>query len=481
MKKVKFITSILCLSFLFVGCDNTNNSSHNVSNVSEKVSTAMMSLRRKTHKVNVNQTVTVLKGTDAISITQEYNNVYGFYYEGEERAFSRQLSSLFADIDPISGAYKESTIRTYNNQEEFYFKNIEDGTAYVETINVNNQLTKSTISSYDEDNGIYSPIIYDQEFKNPFDYISLRDVVVNSDNTLSFINSKADYLADCYGTIGLNFIKSNQINLDSNGKITSIDFVIDDWEGETFTRKNTLSITFDYDDNVDAIDSIHLKPFTNDNPILASALKTLENKTNFTYIKEYYSETNKNNNSTKMINHRIKGYFTQSEVFFHHEATENDDTPYINGDYTDYKCKINDSGSYTSYEYVLYTTEYKWNVSKLSGGSAYIIDDFSGIGPSFMNLSASIFKKVDDYTYEIESSLLETIGTYFDYQMLGVQTGLFDGYTTGLSIKLNQDGNIEVINASYISEMIETKVKFYIQDIGTTSIPEWSDKIVTVF
>lgn len=474
MKKKSLL--LLFLTIPLVAC-NQGTSLEIPEETPSIIKNALHSLKEKTHIANVHQTVSVFRddtgGTyQYVDITQEYDNVFTHYYGENERSFARQTSSLYADLDKETGEKIDDTIRTNENQEERYFKNFEDGTVYTEDIDISNKVLHYVAASYDEDTGIYSPIIFDSEFKNPFDYITVRDFEINEDNkTLKLINQKADYIAECYNTIGLNFITDNTVNLDENGRIESIDFVIDDLRGNNYTRKNTFSVEYSYGDDIKVE---HYQAFTNDNPELQNALQILKDKKNFTYIKKFCETDDEEE-------HTIKCYFTEDVVYFHHLETENDTHPYAVGDYIDYKSVLNDDGKYTCYEYT-YTSgpSYKWSVCKLSGSSDYIIDDFSGIGPSFMDLDASIFTKIDDNKYQIESLLLPSIGKYFDYGMLGVQSGVFDGSTTKLTITLDNNGEIEVIDASFISEMKQYVLQFTIEDIGTTTIPTWMNDNVPV-
>lgn len=489
-KKSLLLLALTTLTLPLMGCDNQNTTS-----ISTMVKTAVDSLKEKTHTANISQSVTITKdevyesedtGEDkfqpvVVDIFQEYNNSFTYFYENNERAFSRTTSSLFADLDKSTGQKIESTIREYQNSEEFYFKNNENGTAYTEEIDVKNNLISYTVATYDENTGLYTPILFDYEFKNPFDFIAYRDVQIKEDGkTLTLINQKADFLADCYQTIGLNFIDDNTIYLDNNGRISSIEFTISDLVGDTFTRKNTFSINYSFDSS-----SInHLEPFKNNNPELQEALDVLDNKKNFTYIKEYLeSEETDANGKPVVPSDKITGYFTENEVYFHHlenKETGIDEHPYAVGDLYDYKSVLNENGTYTCYEYTPDGVQFKWGIVKASGSSDYIIDNFEGIGPSFMNLDASIFTKIDDKTYEIEPLLLPSIGKYFDYGMLGVQSYVFDGNTTKLSITLNDEGEIDVIDAWFVFEMVTYKIKFTIKDIGTTEIPEWSNVVVPV-
>lgn len=464
MKKkiILWLTSLVVLLPMMSGCAEKEYPPSDV------VKTALASVRTS-HKVYIEQTTTVLKPQDplAVDIHIAYDNEYGYYYQGDEKSFSRLIHSTFVDLDKETGEWNETTIRTKIHPEERYFKD-EDGTVYAETINIKNEIEKVTYAFFDNETGVYRPVIFDTQFKNPFDYITYRDIKENEDGTLTLLHEKADFLASCYDAIGMNFIQENVIHLNEQGEIASIDFVIPDLVEPTYTRRNTLSLEYIRGEN---IRFSHRQVYTNENPQLQMALSVLKDQTNFTYIKQYM-------NHDGTIQNTIKSYFTKEEVFFHQHDEINASALYQGGDDYDYKVILDpNTNTYTCYEYTSGTAGWKWNVCMISSTAPYILEDFSEIGPSFMDMSAAIFKKIDDTTYEIEKDMVSTIGKYFDYGMQGCQSYVFDGSTTSLTIELNDQGEIDVIKARFRFEQVETMVEFYIQDIGTTVIPTWSGSI----
>lgn len=453
--------------------------------ISPVIKTALNSLKGKSHKVNIKQTVSVLRPIPEgmtpedpqwnylpLDLYQEYNNTFGYYYQDDGTAFSRKTSSLYADLDKLTGEFIPNSVRQYDNPQEIFWKDNQTGTVYTEKLSIQNELSTYTSAYYDEETGIYLPIVYDSEFKNPFDFITYRDFEFKDDGkTLRLINDKEDFLAECYNSIGMNFIEDTTIKLDSKGRISSIEFVIPDLVSETYTRKNTISLSYEINDDIKIN---HLKPFENNNPELQNALDVLDNQKNFTYIKELsYDKVDAEGNVTPFKD-RVKGYFTEDEIYFHHETSDNDTHPYINGDDYDYKSIKNDDVTYTCYEYTPDGYTFDWKIVMLSSSAPYIIDSFAGIGPSFMDINASIFAKTEENTYDIEPELLSTSGKYFDFQMYGVQSAALESTTTQITIKLNNEGNIEYIESAFVFNMTQYHLKYYIQDIGTTEIPEWS-------
>lgn len=462
-------TYSLCFLALasLASCGNSDNNQQQ-NDIPEIVKKAVQSLRGQSHIVDIKETITILKPNDntAIDIYLEYDNHYGYYYGDNEKSFSRQTSHIFVDLDKETGEWIDESIRTSSSPKELYFKDEDDGTVYIEKNTVYNTIDKQTLANYDEDLGVYTPIIFDHEFKNPFDYISYRDVAVKEDGkTLTLLREKADFLAECYGIAGLNFIKDNSITLNEEGQIESITFDIPDLVETSFTRKNTFTVTYQRSED---IKFQHIEPFTNQNPELQKALDVLDGKTNFTYTKQYVGEDD-------YVENNLVAFFTKEEVFFHQHYDESDTAPYTGADDYDYKVLLNeDYVTYTCYEYTNHSSGWYWDLSMLSANAPYILDSFAEIGPSFMDIDASIFKKIDEKTYEVETALLPSIGKYFDYGMVGCQSLVLDGYTSHFIITLDDLGNIETIDTGYAYSLEKSRIIYSISDIGTTTIPDWS-------
>ena len=455
------LTSILAVS-IFAGCAPTNPD--------ETISTAIASLKNKSHLVTVEQDVAILKPLfpEVCDIYNYYKFDIGYFYSETEKSYSLVTESLFCDLDKETGETLENTIRKNKTNKELYFKDV-DGTAYQEYVSFQNEVVKNTMAFYDEDTGYYQPVIFDSEFKNPWDYITTRDLVVNKDGKLTLINEKADFVAECYGAIGLNFVADNVVNTDDQGRIISIDFIINDLVEANYTRTNTMSVVYSGHDTAKLT---HYTPSTNNNPELQAAFDSIKEATNYTYAKEYtYSY-----GATKDL---ITGYFTKDEIYFRHHTEQGNEHPYAEGDDYDYKAKINEDGeTYLAYEYVLGADAWDWKVVMLSGSSPYILYSFQEAGPKFYEINASIFTKIAENTYEIEPHFLKDAGAYFDFGFLGVNSAAFEGYTDKMVITLNADGSINKIETGFTFMGTEYPINYYLYDIGTTSIPSWSNEKV---
>ena len=478
--------SILCLSALLAlvslaGCgpttsEPTTNPSTSqepttapVVTPSEKVINAVASLKEKSHYVDVAQDVAIYKPKfpEVCDIYNKYTYTFGYFYSETEKSYSIKTETEFCDLDKETGEKIFETIRKNSTAERLYFKD-KDGTAYSEEVTFQNEVVTYTQAFYDEDLGYYKPVIFDSEFKNPWDYISLRDVKENSDGTLTLINEKADFLAECYQTVGLNFVAGNTIHLDDQGRITSIEFQIDDLVEENYTRTNTFTVTYS---GRDTAKLTHRTPSTNENPKLQEALNSIIDKKNYTYQKEYIYAYG----ATKDL---ITGYFTEEEIYWRHHTEQGNEHPYTSGDDYDYKSKLMEDGTYVGYEYNLRADAWDWGIVYVSSSYPYIIDTFEENGPRFYTIDASIFKQIDEFTYEIEDYFLRESGQYFDYGFLGVNSAAFETNTNKMVIHLAEDYSLEKVETGFTFMGVDTYINYYLKDIGTTEIPSWSDYAV---
>lgn len=476
MKKhlILSIASLLMITSL-AGCGGGSDPSETptIPEINEKVKTAIDSLRNHSHYVHVEQDVAIYKPSqpEVCDIYNLYIYDIGHFYSETERSYSIKMEREFCDLDKETGEKLENTIRHSDVPEMLYFKDMEDGTAYIEEVTYQNELKSTTVAFYDEDSGIYQPVIFDSEFKNPWDYISYRDVAIKEDGNLTLINEKDDFLAECYETVGLNFVSDNTILLDDQGRITGVEFQIDDLVEENYTRTNSLSVVYS---GLDTAVLKHRAPSTNNNPELQAAFDSIKNVKNYTYSKEFtYSY-----GATKDY---ITGYFTEEEIYFRHHTEAGIEHPYTTGDDYDYKVKINNDGvTYTGYEYNLKGDTWKWGVIMVSGTSPYILENFEESGPKFYEIDASIFKKIDERTYQIEDYFLLDSGSFFDYGMLGVQSAAFEGNTSKMIITLGEDGSLEKVETGFKFMGVDYYINYYLSNIGTTEIPEWSNQEVKI-
>ena len=474
-KSILTLTALLAITTL-VGCGPTSDpstpsTSEPSVDISSKVKNAVASLRGSSHYVDVLQDVAIYKPLfpEVCDIYSKYHYTFGYFYKGEEKSYSKKTESEFCDLDKETGEPIPNTITRSSTDEYLYFKD-DDGTVYSEEINFQNEIVQYTQAFYDQNTGYYKPVIFESEFKNPWDYISYRDLREREDGTLTLVNEKADFLAECYNTVGLNFISDNTINLDDQGRIISIEFIIDDLVEERYTRTNSFSVQYSGHDTAELK---HRTPYTNDNPKLQAALNSIKDKQNYTYQKEYIYAYG----ATEDL---ITGYFTPTEIYWRHHTEENNLHPYIGGDDYDYKSVQIENGTFIAHEYSLRGDTWDWSVVHVSSSTPYVIDTFEGNGPRFYEINASIFKQIDELTYEIEPYFLRKSGQYFDFGFLGVNSGALESGTNKLIVHLNEDYSLKKVETGFTFMGVDTYINYYLKDIGTTQIPEWYNDPVKI-
>lgn len=471
MKKLSAISLLLVSFASLVACSNGNESNLQTE---EKIKTAISSLRNITHTVNLDQSVTLRydhskdnKGEQTVDFTNVFHLTHTHIYgEDNLRAYKTKSYTELYDLDKDTGKMNESTYRINRHDEALYFK-LPNGYAQREYIDVTNTVKTAISAYYDENTGRYTPIMFDTEFKNPFDYISFRDVYLRDDGTLTIINEKIEFLMECYGSIGLNKIKDNTLILNDAGAITSISFDIPDEVGSNYVRHNTVNLTFT---NIGETQN-HLTSLTNDNPDLKAAFDDFKTYTNYTYTKTYLGDKQLSDDTKDNF---IKGYFTEDVIYFHHNEKPTDDKPYEGGDDIDYKAVKKNDGKYYVYEYVMTTTTYNWGAVMASSTVQLSYDNFEAVGPQFGMISPNIFKKTGDKTYEIDDYFLSIIGKYMDYQMMGVASEAFNGGTTKCVITLTEDNKIDEILTSFTFMGDTFNLSYKLSDVGTTVVPSWA-------
>ena len=470
MKKITLLSTLLASLLTLGACANTSTSddSEPINDVDEIIDIALGSLKYHSHDVSISETVKIWKPNDkyAVDIYQAYEFDYGYYYDGNNKAHRTVTNGVFADLDKVDGEIVESTKRETKSIEYLYHKNLDDGTAYFSEIDIYNELHTFTAAVQDMNSGAYIPIMFDDEFKNPFDYITTRDLTYNKDtNTIDLAVDKANFLIDCYSLIGINLITKATLNLNESGYISSIDFEIAQEIEETYSRINTLEISYR---NHDTAKLYYIAPFTHDNPELALALKEHKGLKNFTYNKDYYFEGER-------FDH-IEGYFTELGIYFHH-GSKHDTDSYKNGDNYDYKVMPKSPDMWQVYELTANDEAvWSWKEVWASPSQPYYLESFEECGPTYFNISPAIFKNIGNHQYEVEAQLLPTIGQYFDYGVWGVDSFVLESSTNKCVITLNEDGTLKQFDIGFNFQSTQTDVRFYYTDIDTTVLPTWMNQ-----
>lgn len=464
---------------------------------SEVAQKALASLKKVNHEVDVDMSATVYRVSESeVGIRLDYRYVYDYYYgDNGERGYgiatTRDAYDVFYQYDEDGNiVYDEDGNAQYeldhtsstSTTPATYWKDLETGSAVSESLGVDNVVYESFLADYDDDTGIYTPYVFDSQFKNPWDYIRASDLTLDEDGVLHLDTAKADFLIDCYNGTAINWVEDCVVNLDEEGAISGLTFSIPDQTTVgLYTRVTTFEVAYSRhgEETVE-----HVTPLTNDNPELATALSCLDEATSYTYTRDVAIPEG----TTLTTQYQTTvGYYTEDYVLYHqiYQGTERDDAQnaefYEGGDDHDYRVLWSEEDQlYYVYEYIYGTTQWDWSIVYISGTTLYTFSDFSEIGPSFGwgNISSSVFTKVtegDVTYYEADSSVMDTIGAYFDNQFVGVHSDYLDGGTEYCRVYLTSDGTaIDHVETGFTYSGYDYQLTYTLEDINSTSIPSWA-------
>lgn len=462
----------------------------------EKAQTALASLHRNNHKAKVHFVTTVYRidmaypGEVGIQLDMTYDLAYT--YTEDVRGFSQAIKRISRDTayvldddgNIVTDEDGNPTHHLVNEQESdtpvtVYWRDEESGTALSENVTELNEIETLYMSDYDYNTGFYQPIIFDEEFRNPWDYIRSSDILEYQDGSLHLDLEKGNFLVDCYFGTSVNWIDDIAINVDANGAISSLVLSIPDIGDDRYTRSNTMEVTYSDHGSLNTVK--HVQPYTHDNPALAEALLCLEEVDNFTYTRHI----DITNNDNILPNPDTVGYYTPEYVLFHNVLPEEDlpagttnEQFYELGDAYDYRILPNEEdGLWYVYEYTYSGYTWSWGVASLSGTTAYTFPSYEDIRLDFSMVDASVFVQDEDnpLVYVAEDNIVDALGTYFDNPFLGVHSTYLEDSTLYLIITLTDDGKaIKTVETGFSEGTADYALTFTLSDIGTTSIPSWA-------
>ena len=460
------VTSSSSASSSSENSSSESSSSQQTLTPEEIIQYALETAQTVSHKVQFVENVYLKYPTDKyqVDLYQQYSFDLGYYYENDEEAYTNATKTVMADLNKGTEDINPYTRREKTTQEQQYFRR-SNGKAYIEQHTLENKVEKVAVKVQDFETGNYVDLMFDENFLNPFKNIEIGDLTYNDNGTLSIAKDKCNQLLRGFGAIGLNNVEGITITLDDNYHFASLEVNVPDDVQETYTRKNAFEITYT---GFNETTITHLAPYTNNNPALAEALTKYENETNFTYVKDYYEDNVRTDH--------IEGYYTPELVFFHH-GTLTDTTPLKYGSTYDYKCVLNEDGIYDVYDYTFYDEDYyTWNVIYASAELPYTIPTFRDIGPTYFFISPAVFQNIGNNQYKAEAGVVTTIGQYFDYEVWGVDTYLFETNTLDCIIELDEDNCIELVTITTHFESHDIKCEYHYENVGDTFIPHWIDE-----
>lgn len=445
--------------------DSSSSSSQSSEKTPEEIAKALSSLRKNSHQVEISSIVKVTHpdNNQAIDIQVATDETIKHSYADGERGYQVSGKRVNSDLEKETGEPIEATATTHPIAEQTIFENPEDGLAYSEILNVDNTVSRSLPSIQNSETGIYDPIVFASEFKNPWDYIEEKDLSYEKDGNIHLDLDKAEFLKECYGLSSVNKADDCVVNLDSNGNIATLRFAIEDLVASNFVRQSTLDVS--YSRHGEKVVE-HVTPLTNQNPELETALSALKTAKNFTYEKTIENLSD----GTKML---TTGYYDKENgLAFFHQGEE--DKPYTAGDNYDYVASYQKDGDYAGkwlgYEYV-FSSSWNWSTIMVSSTAPYVIDSWDELIPQFDSVSAAVFTNTDG-VYTADKRLDASIASYFDNPFLGANSEalLTDG--TGLSLTL-KDGKIDTVSTGFDFMGTDYKVTFTLKDIDSTTLPSY--------
>lgn len=470
MKKI-IKTSLIALSiFSLASCDSSSSITSSTSQTpivsDEVIAKAISNLKDTSYTVTSSFEIFVKRKDEAVSTKRTDQRTLKYTFE--EKAFATEASSTFSNYLPNkeTGELEQTNdTRTSKIPYTAYFKDEETGNAYVEELTTQNTLDIKTSAIYDEDTASYDPIVFDNTFKNPFNYLKDSDFTKDSTGVYHLESKKALFLAECFQNTSLKHIEDVTVSLNnSNFSSFNFTFAIDDTDRYTLTNTYNVAIS-----NIGNTIINHTKTYDNNNPELQALFDKMKQATSYTYTKSFI-ETDGNESA---IIDDTTGFFTQKAVFFHHNIEKYPNSMYEDGQDYDYKLVKESDNIYYAYEWnkANDNVPFAWAQCYVSATTPLTYETFKDIGPTFYDLSPALFIKQSDGSYNIADEFAFTISSYFDNQFIGVHTDMFEGNTTSFNLKLTDEGF--ELTTSYVMENKPQNVSFSLKNINNTTLPSY--------
>lgn len=474
----------------------------------ERIKTALDSLRGQTHTAQMHYLVAVeYPGTSGAigepigpAIENNIDYTYGYLADGT-RATAVGGETIVADWDSGSSSIYEGSETVTTTPTTVYWRDGENGLAETQTRTIANDVKYSYAADYDESTGDITPIIFDSEFRNPWDYIDYDDLYfapnASGIEELHLSQRKADFFAQTYDVTGANTISDAIVTLDDQGRISGLNLIIEALSQDNFRRINEFSFTYDHD--VDTAEYFTEKtPYDNDrNPELASYFSAfnsaVQDEKNYVYTKVV--DTSSETSVLTRPHQGVTGYFTKDKVYFSQwgyndnemdgqepPAEDNEDWKdhfYTGTDNYDYAAIRGNNGIYTGYEYTIGGNEWGWGPITVSSSAYYTLNSYAEIGPTFFQINPAIFNYVDENEelgahYTVDDDLLASIGSYFDFQFLGVHSSAMESSTKTFDLYLK--GTVMTVKCSFTVLDTNNSVVFTFDSasIGQDRMPDWA-------
>ena len=429
---------------------------------------------------------------------------YSYYYgEDGERATASGGSTTYGDWDrtnqqPIPGRYNTTSIPV-----SVYWRDPESGMSITENRDYDNTVSSFIAANMDEITGEVVPVIFDSEFDNPWDFVDYEDfshVEGEDANKYHLALNKAEFFAQAYGSTGMNTVTDAIVTLGDDGRISKLELLTETLSGGTseedvtYTRSNTYTIDYTYEDRTAELFT-HKTPYEeNRNPELQSVFDrfatALATEQSYRYDKKmvWTSSLELDEDDPSLDGKTgMTGFFTADNIYFRQwgpntDSYTDDGAFYNNGDNYDYGAVRQADGTYLGYEC---TTDgegmepsVSWGPIVVSTSALYTFENYAQIGPTFNLMDADIFNKGDDGWYTLDDELLARSGGFFDFSFLGVHSTNLEDSTESFRLKLEKDADKEndytlTVETTFSMMDLSYTVTFTFDtaSIGTTDLP----------
>jgi len=433
------------------------------------IAAAIEAYRENSYVVDTNWTTEILRKDvnqtyQPLSIRRTENYNLAYQLTGD-RAIKVSANTKHEDLYYEDGEYNVINTSYYSTEDAVYYRDDETGFAIVENLTIDNEVTQRILSDYDSNESTYTPIDFDSEFKNPFDYLQASDFKKADDGTYLLDGTKAVFLAKCFQRTSLTYSKDATVSFDDEGRIASITINIDKVDAENYTQESTYTCVFS---DVGNVNIKRIAPYSYSNPDLEALFAKMKNAQSYTYFKAFGDK-----DAVNGYDDDVTCFYTQDAVFFHHSYDEYPNAIYTGGYDYDYKVVYDDEeGKYYSYEYnkANDNAPYAWALCYLSGSTPLTYATFQDIGPTFYEMSPSLFYPNEDGSYSVVDEFLSTVGAYFDNQFIGVHSDVLDGACTAFKLVLDGTDGFTA-ELTYESENEEHEITFALSAIDATDLP----------
>lgn len=456
-KKNILFLSITCL-LTISGCNNNANSSSNSVNTSSQIISSS-SNEGNTEREQLKEMIKGLCNGVKIKGTIDEKRVLLDSYKGKATGETINVKYNAEYVYEVSDENGYSAIVSYqeeNNPEVLYINNQvfegRDGYAYYYDLNYDNTLKKYPL--YDERTGGF--VNFNFYCLNPFEFLIPEDFTKISDNTYSLNKEKSSFLSS-YIFCDINKAFENVIKecvfTVENGQFKSFKLVPDAYH-DSFTDYERLEAVYYYamfEANFEFKEIGSAKVYRIEPKVATEHTERLQNAfnkfANHNFTAHLYALYLDGEGETLGSNHEFT-YYDGEEIYMSFVEDQSEHDP-VNNQYCKKEANNTLSVLGLPYEKCL---------------------------PKISEVNAALFTyNPDTNIYSVCDEMITYMGAIAFVPLVSNVSLLLDGYSTKFDIKLDENGEIEVINIEYEYQYSLSTEYGYITleyyDVDNTKIP----------